>query len=346
MGFRDGSSRNYAAHPGGQGRDSVDTTAKNLSGRLAWLGSAAAAAVLAAVLRRWQLSSAFEASGLAVPNAQSSVILLCILVMSAAWFMLLALNQRLTKQPMAAGQAHRWDLVFLDVGDPVYPGLVVAASLLALAAAPVLLPVGVSQWQLYQEAVAAGLDPPSSNGMLTIATAVGALLAALGLLQMGRDGLRPGKRGRGGYSAALPGVAGCIWMMECFRGHAANPVLWDYAPQLLAITCGMMLYMDFAGMSAGASRPRRLLWLAGMTMVLSAVSMVSAAADLSAAAAMGGSVVSAQLGDLLLLSSQILASIAILWRLPPNLENPPRHTGKPSRHTREEPVIQEETTDE
>lgn len=319
---------------------------KNVSSRWPWLGSALAAALLAAVLRRWQLSSAFEPSGLATPGAQSSVILLCVLIMAAAWFMLLALRQALAKRPAAAGQAYHWDLVFLNVGDPVYPGVAVAASLLALAAAPVLLPVGLSQWKLYQETVAAGLDPPSSNGMLTIATAVGALLAALGLLQMGRDGLRPGKRGRGGYSAALPGVAGCIWMMECFRTHAANPVLWDYAPQLLAIICGMMLYMDFAGMSAGASRPRRLLWLAGMTVVLSAVSMVTAAADLSAVTAMGGSVVSAQLGDLLLLSSQLLTAAAILWRLPPNLENPPKLTGKPSRRTREEPVIQEETTDE
>ncbi len=302
---------------------------KSVSGRVPWLLSAAAAALAAAALRCWQLSSAFEPSGLAAPGAQASVILVCVLFMTSAWFILLAMYQPLTKRPMTLGQAHRWDLVFLDAGDPVYPALAVLAAFLALTAVPVLLPVGLAQWQHYRELLAAlkqGLDVqlPSNNGMLTIATGVGALLSALGLLQMGRDGLRPGKRGRGGFSAALPGVAGCVWLMESFRAHAANPVRWDYAPQLLAIVCGMMFYMDFAGMSAGAARPRRLLWLAGMTAVLSALSMVTAASELSALSAAGLSVRSTQLGDLLLLLSQTLAAAGGLWRLPPNLENPPK----------------------
>lgn len=320
---------------------------KSVSGRAPWLASAAAAALAAAVLRRWQLGSAFEEStGLAVPGAPASVILLCVIVMAGAWFVLLSMHQPLSKRPWAAGQAHRWDLVFLDAGDPVYPVLVVMAAFLALVCVPVLFPVGLGQWKLYQEMLAADLQPPSNNGMLTIATAVGALLAALGLLQMGRDGFRPGRRGKGGFSAALPGVASCVWLMESFRAHAANPVRWDYAPQLLAITCGMMFYMDFAGMSAGAARPRRLLWLAGMTAVLSAVSMVSAASELSALTASGAPVVSTQLGDLLLLASQTLAAAGVLWRLPPNLEHPPKPRNTTGPHPGRAQEIQEEPTDE
>ena len=53
------------------------------------------------------------------------------------------------------------------------------------------------------------------------------------------------------------------------------------APQLIAIVAGMAFYMDFAGMSAGAPRPRRLLWLAGMSAILSAASLVSTLAELS-----------------------------------------------------------------
>ena len=319
---------------------------KSVSGRVPWLVSAGAASLLAALLRRWQLASAFEPSGLATPGAQSSVILLCVLVMSGAWFILLAQYQPLSKRPWAAGQGVRWDLVCVHVGYPLYKIFAGPASFLALACVPVLLPVGLEQWKLYQERVAAELQPPSNNGMLTIATGVGALLSALGLLHMGRDGLRPGKRGRGGFSAALPGVAGCVWMMESFRAHAANPVQWDYAPQLLAIVCGMMLYLAFAGMSAGASRPRRLLWLAGMTAVLSAVAMATTGSELAALAAAGGPVVSPQLGDLLLLLSQTLAAAAVLWRLPPNLENPPKLNSSPHPQPSGEASIQEETTDE
>ena len=304
---------------------------KRFSSRLVWLLSTLAAALVCAALRRWQLDSAFEAgAGLPIPGAQSSVILACVLVMAAAWFVLLALGQPVSKRPWTEGQAHRWDLVFLDAGDPVYPILVVLAAFLALAAAPVLLPMALNQWSAYQAAVQSGLTPPSSNGVLAAATALGALLAFLGLLQQGRDGLHPGRRGKGGFSAALPGIAGCIWLMESFRAHAANPVLWDYAPLLLSIVCGMLFYMDCAGISAGAARPRRLLWMAGMTLILSAAALVSA--------------VGSGWADALLLLSQMLAAAGVLWRLSPSLENPPKTKAKPRPRPFGGESTQEETT--
>ena len=312
---------------------------KSVSGRASWLICTLAAALAAAALRKWQLASAFEEdTGLAIPMAPASVTLACLLVMAAAWFLILTTYQPVSERPRSVGQAHRWDLVFLDAGDPVYPVLVVLAAFVAVASVPLLLKSGIGLWQVYREALAAkklnaSVQLPSNNGMLTIATAVGALLSFLGLLQMGRDGLHAGRRGKGGFAAALPGVAGCVWLMESFRAHAANPVRWDYAPQLIAIVCGMLLYMDFAGMSAGAARPRRLLWLAAMTGVMSAPALVTAAAWKVWA-------------DVLLLTAQMLMAAAVLWRLPPNLENPPKLKGTPAPREPGEASIQEETTDE
>ena len=306
----------------------------SVSRRTTWLISVGAAALAAALLRRWQLASAFEPdTGLATPGAQASVILVCLLVMAGAWLILLAMGRG------GPDPARRWDMVFVTRGDPVFPVLTVASAALAALAVPVLFVVGVDQFQLYQMAREAGAQPPSNNGMLTLATAAGALLAALGLLQMGRDGLRPGRRGKGGFSAALPGAAGCVWLMESFRAHAANPVQWDYAPQLIAIVAGMGFYMDFAGMSAGAPRPRRLLWMAGMTVILSAAPLATVLAELSARLAVGGSLLAAETGDALLLLSQLLAAAGVLWRLPPYLE----HSARPSP---EEASIEEEITDE
>ena len=315
------------------------------SGRTIWLACTAAAALVAAALRRGQLGSAFEeGTGPAIPGAPASVILLCVIALAGAWMVLLVMHQAPSRRLRDAGQECRWDMVFLNTGSPVYPVLEIAAALMALVSIPVLFIVGVEQWKLYQEMVAAELQPPSNNGLLTLATAAGAFLAALGLLQMGRDGLRPGRRGRGGFAAALPGAAGCIWLMESFRSHAANPVQWDYAPQLLAIVLGMTFYMDLAGMSAGAARPRRLLWMAGMTVIFSAISLVSTAVELSALRAVQAPILSAQLGDLFLLISQTLAAFGVLWHLPPRLADPPktRNTAR-SSPTQE---IQEDTTDE
>ena len=309
---------------------------RSISGRMLWLACTAAAALAAAALRRWQLRSAFEKyTGLAIPGAQASVILTCVLVMAGAWLMILSLAGR--------PQSARWDHVFLSVGDPVYPALEIAAAFFAIVSVPVLFIVGVGQFQFYQEMRAAGLQPPTDNGLLTLATAGGAFLAALGLLQTGRDSLSPGRRGRGGFSAALPGVAGCVWLMESFRAHAANPVRWDYAPQLLAIVLGMAFYMDFAGMSAGAARPRRLLWMAGMTVVFSTVSLVTSASELAVRSSAGLSLCSAQLGDLLLLLSQTLAAAGVLWRLPPSLDGPSAPAGPLPDSIQE---IQEDADDE
>ena len=314
----------------------------SLSGRALWLACTAAAALAVAALRRWQLRSAFEEyTGLAIPGAPASVILTCALVIAGAWFVILALARPLSLRV-------RWDQVFLSAGDKAYPVLEIAAALFAAAAVPVFFIVGVEQFQVYQEMLKAHLQPPTNNGMLTLATAGGAFRAALGLLQTGRDSLRPGRRGRGGFSAALPGVAGCVWLMESFRSHAANPVRWDYAPQLLAIVLGMAFYMDFAGMSAGAARPRRLLWMAGMAAVFSAVALVTTAAELTARSDAGLPLFCAQLGDLLLLLSQTLAAAGVLWRLPPSLDSPgpdgPSGSAEPHPDLNQE--IQEDTTNE
>ena len=303
--------------------------------RTLWLACTAGITLIAAALRRWQLRSAFEEyTGLAIPGAQASVVLTCILVIAGAGFAILSLVGR------SLPEQTRWDRVFLLTGGPVYPVLEIAAAFFAIAAVPALFMVGVGQFQIYQDAVTAGYQPPTDNGLLTLATAAGAFLAALGLLQTGRDSLHPGRRGRGGFSIVLPGVAGCIWLMESFRSHAANPVLWDYAPQLLASVLGMAFYMDFSGMSSDAAKPRRLLWTAGMTVAFSAVALVTAASELAARSDAGLSLYCAQTGDLLLLLSQMLAAAGVLWQLPPSLDSSPDPSPEPIQE------IQEDTDDE
>ena len=156
-------------------------------------------------------------------------------------------------------------------------------------------------------AIVMGMETGGNNGVLLMLTAVTSLLGFFGLLMAGRDRYRGIREGKGERLLMLPSINGCLWLMESYRGHAANPVLWDYVPLLLAIICGMLFYMDCAGLAADAIHPRRTLWLSGMTVVLSAVALAS----------------DWDLGSAMLLVSQILAALTVLWRLPMNMEHPP-----------------------
>lgn len=302
------------------------------SGRRAWLVWTAVLAVVCALLRRWQMATAFEGElSLPIPRATATVVLTCVLVMGCAVLVLLAVYQQVVRPPRASERGRRWDMCFFAPGDRVFLGAMIVACFLALAAVPVLFSKGGGLWRLYRASLAAGIWAGGDNGVLTMVTALLALLAALGLFLTGRDGYRAGRRGQGGFAAALPAATGCAWLMRNYRSHAADPVLWDYVPLLLAIIAGMLMYMDWAGLSCTAARPRRTLWMAGMTVILSAVALATGE----------------ELGNALLLLSQMVAALAALWRLPPNLEHPPEPGTPAGRRLAPTPQeIQEENTHE
>lgn len=274
-----------------------------------WLVWTLVLAAVAAGVRVWQKDTAFEGLyNLPIRGATASVFMVCILVIAVATLAILATRQPVTEPPRGQFRGRRWDMGFFATGDVVFLALVWFAAFTSLAAVPMLFSQGRALWKAYQLALALKTWQGGDNGVLGMATAVLALLAFVGLLQIGREGYRPGRRGRGGFWAALPACAGCGWLLNTYRNCAADPVLWDYVPLLLAVIAGMLMYTDWAGMSCAAARPRRTLWLAGMTVVCSWVALVSGP----------------DTGTSMLLISQSAAALAALWRLPINLQYPPK----------------------
>ncbi|HIT31729.1 MAG TPA: hypothetical protein IAC25_02695 [Candidatus Enterenecus stercoripullorum] len=271
------------------------------SGRPLWLLCTLALALAAAALRRWQLATAFEGElNLAVPMAPASMALGCTLVIAGAAFGLLAAGQRVVEPPRGEKRKGRWDRALSAPGDPIALAVMVLAAFLMLAAAPLLFQEGWGMWRTFQNSV----DKTGNNGVLMLATAATSLVGGVGLLTVAQASYRG--RGHGKGAIVLPAVNGCLWLMELYRGHAADPVLWDYVPLLLAVVGSMLMYMDWGGLSSGQPRPRRTLWLAGMTAVLTAVAL---AGDW-------------QWGEALLLLSQLVTAFVVLSRLPVNLEHP------------------------
>ena len=287
-----------------------------------WLAAVIPAAVVCAAARVWQLSAAFEGEfGLPIPMAPASIILLALLVIAAAVLSLLVL-----KQPVNETIRENPHLALYAPGDKPFMFAMVCTAFLSLLAAPFFFMDGWQHWQEYQfirkVAHASGSVPGGNNGILMLVAAMLSVLAFFGIIMTTRACTRGQKTGRMGILAAV--VNGCLWLMELYRGHAAEPVRWSYAPCLVAAVFGILLYLNCAGLFTNTAAPRRTLWLAGAAVVSSAVAL---AGDWDASSA-------------LLLAAQTLAAMAVLWRVPNNLAYPPVFPGEESGF---EEKLEEET---
>lgn len=256
-------------------------------------------AAAGALVRRWQMTSAFDGEGLALRGAPASWAMLVFYILAGAVFLCLARGMCVSEQP--EGRLSRWDTAFAAQGDSIYMVLTAASAVLTLAAVPLFL--REAAW-LTAVRKATGVG---DNGILQVILALCAIPACWTLLFSGISAYRMKGRGKENASLLLPVLLCCIWMLEAYRSNAADPVLWDYVPLLLAAALGLLFYLACAGMSFEGGHPRQMIWLAAMTAAASAAAMVGQ--QLSGAVA--------------LLGGQILAALAALWRVPVNLRCPP-----------------------
>lgn len=267
--------------------------------RLKWPGLALVLGGLGAILRSWQMNSAFEETqGLHIPGSAASPVLVAFFVLAAAVFLLMA--HKMPARPQVKGRISRWDLVFAAEGNILYLTAMVLAGLLTLAAAFFLFREA-AQVIAVRKATGEG-----DNGLLQIILALCTIPTCAAMAASARGAYRMKGRGKENGALLLPVLLTCLWLLEAYRANAADPVVWHYAPLLLAIVFGLLFYLDCAGLAFEMGHARRMLWLAAMTVVASAVALAS----------VPGSAM------LLLLGGQLLAALAALWIAPANLRRP------------------------
>lgn len=287
-----------------------------------WLVMTVLAAGACAAVRAWQCATAFEGEfGLPIPMAPASVILLALLVIAAALPVLLA-----QKQSVDAKLREHPAIALYAPGDTLFLFLMVCAAFITLLSVPFFLTDGWRHWQEYQAIKQAayrdGSVPGGNNGILMLAAGIAAVVAFFGVVMTTKAAIRGIAKGRMGILASV--IASCLWLMELYRDHAAEPVRWSYAPALVAAVLGILFYLNLAGQFTPAASPRRLLWLASATVVSSAVALAGDW-DVSSAA---------------LLAAQILAALAVLWRVPLNLAYPPEFS---MEEVRQQDKLEEDT---
>lgn len=291
-------------------------------GSLIWLLIPLCIAILCGIVRRWQLNSAFDgAFRLPIPAAPATIALIALWVLAAAVLILLGL--RTSVAPVLREHSH---LTLYAEGSHLIFGGILCSACLSLIAAPALLVDGYRMWSEFRSAAVYGDKiPGGNNGMLVLATAATSALAFIALLVVAKVTFRNTKKGR--LAVLLPAINNCLWLMEIYRDSAPDPIRWNYVPLLLAIVCGILFYLDWAALYAGVCVPRRTLWLAGMTVVLSA-------------AALAGNW---SFGSAMLLFSQLIAALTILWCVPKNLNHPPEPPAEEAPPEEAEEKLEEET---
>ena len=181
-------------------------------------------------LRRWELATVFEPSGLAILWSPPSLILIALSVVLAAAF---ALFCRKTRHAPAD-----YNEAFSAQNNWLY--LIV----MALAAATMLF-AGIL-----------GLRYNGYCGILCKLTNFMCLLSFFCILAAAWSNFR-GKSLRFSPTLLAPGYTLCLWLVSAYQQQAADPVVLDYVYELLAIICTLIGLYFSAGFSFGRPKIRR-----------------------------------------------------------------------------------------
>ncbi|MCD7769707.1 MAG: hypothetical protein LUH36_06310 [Oscillospiraceae bacterium] len=151
---------------------------------------------------------------------------------------------------------------------PVYtPALYVIAAMLAVSGVIQVLQAGDSLWPgMYR-----------IGGLGTVIGAVGLAMLVAG----GRNKENAPRVRRIGISLML--VFGAIWLISAYKDAATDPVLWRFAPEILAICAALMAFYYMAGYYFDSPHPMYTLFFCEMGAFLCVMSAID---DMSLAEAL------------------------------------------------------------
>ena len=199
-------------------------------------------------LRRWELATAFEETGLVTPGMPSTLALGALSIVAAVLFLALVLLLRPVEGKRTEGATLKGDTLSLS-------STVLGAFLLLGSAALGCLELGAQ----FRQAAALAAQGKGGNPVLAVLLPFALTLLCLGsgvsLLSVGKDAYRGGGVRRFSGTVLLPAYTCCIWLISAYQGRASDPVVQDYLYELLAIICALLAFYYVAGSSFEHPRP-------------------------------------------------------------------------------------------
>lgn len=218
---------------------------------------------LAAIfLRRWQLQSAFEPSGLPISGALATYVLSFFSLLVAV--LLLLLSVRHSKDASLARVA---------VGEnrPSFVGLLLtsAAAILTLIA-PYFT---VQSFQLLR------LTQKKTNFLLLL-FAVLCIFAAASFFLIAKQRYQ-GRSLTGSALLLFPAFASCLWLMTSYQEWAKDPFVTDYMFAMFAIITGTLAHYFIAAHAFQKNRTALILLTAGLSVFFSLIALTSSTLNAS-----------------------------------------------------------------
>lgn len=223
----------------------------------------------AAGLRMWQRTAGYDASGLPVPFALPAVVLTLFLLLCAGDLFCMARRQLKTMEEQSRALPR----------GPVSAAALALSGALLLAGGAMSLLRFFRDYLAYSQVLYATQDEQQealrrflSSGLLALVLALAAVAAAAALLLRAKR-IKQGGEMSGGIAVSLPPLFCCVWLIEIYRQHTANPILWDYVLLLLASVALLISTYERAGFALGVGRPRRTVFTSLAALLLTAAAL-------------------------------------------------------------------------
>lgn len=202
------------------------------------------------LLRRGQVLTAFEETGLLVPGSGYTYALAAVWALAAvsaaglSWWMGKGLTNSIKAGLMPEGYT------------PYFTQGVLPALAVTLAGGLMLCAGALTLGKYFGHALVGKM-----NLVWGVAMALaGVCVCLVGWCNLDKTRLSKAEpnRTRGNLFAGellAPGAAGCVWMIWIYQNHTANPCVWEYAPQLLGVICAAVGCLTIASFSFEKVRP-------------------------------------------------------------------------------------------
>lgn len=223
---------------------------------------------LGAALRMWQRAAGYDEGGLPVSGAPAAVVLALFLAVCALGCLLAALRQpKILDDQSAAAPRGIPSAALLAVSG----GLLLAGGLFSLKEV-------ADAYLVFSQA----LLTPSEGGsellfllthLLPLALAAASIPAAAALFYQAKRAKDGGAEAANPFAVLMPPFFCWLWLIETYRLHTSNPIVWDYVLLLFAVAALLASTYYRAGFALGAGKPRRTVFTSLLALFFAAAAL-------------------------------------------------------------------------